>query len=159
MTGLDCLREEMLKRGANKSMVESRTAAMVLDILSEGKAYATEQFELEQKAKAIDGERRQEMSRINNKRIEAYCMMQNAQSRIAEVEEKEQYINNFLEGLKECETPEARDAMRTAQVFVNSVDVSTKYDNTAFIIGLATILTNGKMNGVDELKKINRTFG
>ena len=45
--------------------------------------------------------------------------------------------------------------MRAAQVFVNAVSVDTKYDNTAFIIGLAAILSKNGIGAMDELKKIN----
>jgi hypothetical protein len=41
-------------------------------------------------------------------------------------------------------------------MFVNTVSVETKYDNTAFIIGLAAILSNGRINPISELKKINK---
>ena len=72
--------------------------------------------------------------------------------------ETEEYIKKFLDSIEKCETAEARDTMKTAQMFVNSVDVDTKYDNTAFIIGLASILSNGQINGIDELKKINKNM-
>ena len=51
---------------------------------------------------------------------------------------------------------EGRDTMRIAQMFVNMVDVDTKYDNTAYIIGLAAILSRGGISAIDELKKINK---
>ena len=40
-------------------------------------------------------------------------------------------------------------------MFIDSVDVATKYDNTAYIIGLASILSNGSMDAIAELRKIN----
>ena len=46
--------------------------------------------------------------------------------------------------------------MRIARMFVNMVDVDTKYDNTAYIIGLAAILSRGGINAIGELKKINK---
>ena len=45
--------------------------------------------------------------------------------------------------------------MRRAQMFVNSVDVETKYDNTAFIVALGAILSDGKIGAIEELRKIN----
>jgi hypothetical protein len=40
-------------------------------------------------------------------------------------------------------------------MFVNSVNIDSKYDNTAFIVGLAAILSNGECGAISELKKIN----
>ena len=34
--------------------------------------------------------------------------------------------------------------------------VNTKYDNTAFIVGLAALLEGTRLNAVAELKKINK---
>ena len=70
-------------------------------------------------------------------------------------QETRNYIDVFLKAISDCETQEARDALRTAQMFINSVSVDTKYDNTAFIIGLASILSQGKTGAIDELRKIN----
>jgi hypothetical protein len=53
-----------------------------------------------------------------------------------------------------CETPQGRDAMRAAQVFANSVNIQTCYDNNAFIIGLASILAGKEMAPIDVVKKI-----
>lgn len=58
--------------------------------------------------------------------------------------------------LDECETAGGKDMLRLAQMFVNSVDVNSKYDNTAYIIGLAGILSGNKVAPIPELKKINR---
>jgi hypothetical protein len=70
-------------------------------------------------------------------------------------EAAEHYVERFNASLAACETEEGRDAMRAAQVFVNAVSVDTKYDNTAFIIGLAAILSKNGIGAMDELKKIN----
>ena len=162
MTGLELLKEEMLKRGASKTMVESKTAALVLDILSEGKSYATREYELVQRE--TDVALRERCARSNEAAYEAR-VKGDAERVLREAERKEkkcneliQYIKEFLAGLNECETAEARDNMRIAQIFVNTANVNTKYDNTAFIIGLASILSGKKLNGITELKKINTKF-
>ena len=165
MTGLDCLREEIIKRGGTKQMAESRTAALVLEILSDGKAYATRQYDIERMEDELNCHKSKAQMEAQNQLVKADLKFQRAEAILQAAEGKEKdfderikYIEEFLKALNDCETPEGRDAMRTAQVFVNSVSVDTKYDNTAFIIGLASILSNGKVDGITELKKINTQF-
>ena len=71
-------------------------------------------------------------------------------------EELEASVQKFEEGIRNCETAEARDMMKRVQFFVDAVDVDTKYDNTAYIIGLASILSDGNLDAMTELKKINK---
>lgn len=163
MTGLDALREEMLKRGASKAMTESKSTALVLEILSEGETYATRQFEIEERERRLEAKEKYYKTRAQQdaevKLRSAQHTLADAEALRAQTESAVKYIEDFTKGLEECETPEGRDAMRTAQVFVNSVTIDTKYDNTAFIVGLATILSGGAVNGIAELKKINTKFG
>jgi chromosome segregation ATPase len=160
MTGLDCLREEMEKRGLNKSQIESKVAAVVLDIVANAGNKYTEMQEQEQKAtkrlKEIE-------TQLENTKmyIEHYKrLLSKWDSEIENAREHrkhcEYYIDEFNKSISECETPEGRDAMRIAQMFVNSVNVDTKYDNTAYIIGLASILSKGNINAIGELQKINK---
>ena len=45
-------------------------------------------------------------------------------------------------------------------MFINSTDVNTKYDNTAYIIGLASILSGDTNSSpIAQLKKINPKLG
>ena len=156
MTGLELLKEEMRKRGANKAMIESKTLPMVLDIVAEtGNVYTDykeqddrleeKRLNLNRQSYMLDNRRRR--IELDEKDLEESVKAFN--------EEAKAYIENFLQELKQCETAEGRDRMRIAQTFVNSVDVNTKYDNTAFIIGLASIMANGSFGAIDELKKIN----
>ena len=57
--------------------------------------------------------------------------------------------------MEQAETPEARDRLRVAQAFINSVDIDTKYDNTAFIVGLSALLSGVQINPLKEIQKIN----
>ena len=162
MTGLDALREEMRKRGATEQMVKSKTVAMVLEILSEGNAYSTDQWEIEERERKLEFKEEHYKTAVQRdaetKLREAEHVYCDARQMKAEVDENVKYIEGWFDGLNQCETPEARDNMRTAQVFINTVNVDTKYDNTAFIVALSAILTGGKINGVKELKKINKDF-
>lgn len=163
MTGLECLREEMARRGANKAMIESKTAVMVLDILTEANgAYQKiddlNQLLAEQTSKIAMATRQLENLLEKYRRLKEDCsnLEKVKQETIRkELGESLDYIAKFNEALKECETAEGRDVMKTAQIYVNSVNIDTKYDNTAFIVGLAAILSNGKINALSELQKIN----
>ena len=58
MSGLDCLREEMARRGCTKAQIESKTAAVVLDILANsGDKYtklAETEGELDRKIRGLE---------------------------------------------------------------------------------------------------------
>ena len=160
MTGLECLREEMERRGATKTMIESKTAAMVLDIVANAPdEICVKEQETEQRLESL--RRAIERAEIELNRIKSQQETEEhkADAKLKEVMQAESramaYIEKFNESLTKCETAEGRDRMKIAQMFVNSVDVNTKYDNTAFIIGLSAILTQGGVNAMDEIKKIN----
>lgn len=157
MTGLDLLKQEMLKRGATKAQTESKILGMVLDIISEddkGGAYKRlDEVEKEIERKRMlflqmDGER-------HHKRQESERIIEDAKEQWKEING---YIAEFYEALKNCETPEGRDAMRRAQVFRNSINIKTGYDNNAYIILLGQILSAGDMGGLNAVKKINPTL-
>ena len=69
--------------------------------------------------------------------------------------EIEEYITSFCKDLEKLETPEARDRLKLAQLFANSVCVKTAYDNTAYIVCLGALLAGAKVNNVKEIKRIN----
>lgn len=43
-------------------------------------------------------------------------------------------------------------------MYINTVNINTKYDNTAFIVGLSAILTQTSFEPIKELKKINKNL-
>lgn len=157
MTGLDCLREELKNRGLPKSQIESRGVAMTLDILANSGDHYTKMWqdetELTQKIKALTSEKSGLEREVQFYERKASGYRSRADS---EREEYLEYIKAFFTALEECETEEGRDTLKKAQMFVNTVSVDTKYDNTAFIIGLSAILSNGKVGALSELKKINK---
>ena len=160
MTGLDCLREEMEKRGLSKAQIESKTAAVVLDILANSGTKYTEMWKEEygksERLKSIERDIRDCERQLEH--IKALISKaENEEKKIVEHRKHcEDYIDEFHNSLMECESEIGRDSMKAAQMFVNTVSVDTKYDNTAFIIGLAAILSNGRINPISELKKINK---
>lgn len=134
------VKEELIKRGLPKSSVESKYIPHVLDI-----ALGTDFFV---KSADLDEELRRQEERIRN-------MDKQAGNKYKQMLEDREYITEFYKALFDCDTDEGKDIMRTAQVFINSVNVNTKYDNTAFIIGLAAILSGGKVGAIEELHKLN----
>ena len=153
MNGLELLREEMKTRGCNTAQYNSKTVAIVLDILSgEGIHAFTDIYQAEQDLKAIQEEierRKRDWSRFWDR------FQKRREESEAEIERQLDYIKGFNDAMIDAETPEARDAMRTAQVFINSVKVDSKYDNTAFINGLAAILSRGGIGALNRLQKLD----
>lgn len=160
MTGLDCLREEMMNRGLTKQQCNSKTVAVVLDILANDGNNYQKTWECEQGYTERLSHLETELNNIEyiicRKENELFTYQRQIEKAKENREHCEDYIDEFNKSLQECETAEGRDAMRTAQMFVNSVDVNTKYDNTAYIIGLASILSGGKVQAIQELRKINK---
>ena len=159
MTGLDCLRTEMLERGMTKNQINSKIVAVVLDILAQSGTKYSEMWEKEKETSdrldEVSRELKYQITRLKGAEALMAVYQRTAEKFKTECEECKVYIDEFNKSLEACETTSGRDAMRTAQMYVNSVDIDTKYDNTAFIIGLSAILSRGAINPVDELRKIN----
>lgn len=160
MTGLELLQEEMLKRGAQKQQIQSKILPMVLDILSEDKTRYLDIVKAQNELAHLEQRVRWQNMTLENAKEELSSLKEEINGLKREkakyLTKERQYVNDWLEALKDMETAEGRDLMRKAQVFVNSVDIDTKYDNTAFIIGLASLLSGGEIGAIDELKKINK---
>lgn len=160
MTGLDCLRDEMEKRGLGKQQINSKIVAVVLDIVSQsGNKYTgmwKDENEASKRKSDLDGAIRLLERRQKNLVIDIEKARRNLGECETRKREIEEYVKKLCNAIDNCDTQEGRDTMRLAQMFVNSVDVDTKYDNTAYIIGLAAILSKGGINAIDELRKINK---
>lgn len=153
MTDLEQIREELKKRGVKTNVANSKALAIMLDVVLETGHTYTDLKEAELELAKLKRE-------AHYKKCEAKYeieRLEKAKSKVVkEFDEMKEYIDRFFAKLAEGETPEGRDALRKAQLYVNACDVQTKYDNTAYIIGLAAILSNGDICAIDELKKINR---
>ena len=160
MTGLDCLREEMKNRGMRQSQIESQVVPVILDIIAESENKYAEMWREEvaetTKLKELRSEIRSAEHRLDYLNRLVGKMEQEEEEAEKHREHCEDYIDEFHKALEACETADGRDIMRVAQMYVNSVSVDTKYDNTAYIIGLAAILSGGKINAIEELQKINK---
>lgn len=152
MTGMEELKKEMAARGLTKAQIESKAVYVVLDIVSVDPGKYVTVYEDEQRAKkTLEAANRERMSIerliIDNRKL----VNEAARTR----EEIKSYVDEFSKALENCDTDEGRDKLRLAQMYVNTVKVNTVYDNTAFIVGLASLLTGTQTDPLKELKKIN----
>jgi hypothetical protein len=84
---------------------------------------------------------RAELQALNDETLEA-C------TRVVKKQKKQkEYLQELEERLLKLETPEARDALRTAQAFTNMANVKTENQNIAYICGLALILSGRTLDG------------
>lgn len=166
---LDELKKRLLEKGVNPKHMNSKTFEKMLLILVEAGEGITgidlykkqEEFEKECERRTEELDRRE---RIIDQKYERYNQLATIEDRTAAcvkegqeiLDEYKANIQNVIDIMYKCETEEGRDKFRLAQLYINSVDVGTKYDNTAFIIGLASILSRpGNMDPINELVKIN----
>lgn len=145
------VKTELMKRGLPKGSVESKYVPQVMDIV-----LGTDYFvKISEDEEEIKRQERRVIDAKNRANAEVWKAMDKANLDAANVQADKEYIANFYKALFDCDTEEGKDVMRTAQVFINSVNVKTVYDNTAFIIGLAAILSGGKVGAIEELHKLN----
>lgn len=157
MTGLEALREEMLKAGATRQQVESKTVVLVVSCLTHMDYQVI--FDLEKDVKVMERKIKNLSYQIGLREAELRNLTNRCQREEEHIKNNKaslnEYIANFNKSLESMETPEARDRLRTAQLFMNTVNIDTKYDNTAFIVGLGALLNGISYNPLEELKKIN----
>lgn len=151
MTGLELFKVEMRKRGLTENQINSKSVAVALDILSESSGTYLHIKEAEDELKELRRhieflKREQEHKRIDFDEMKKELY--------EERQEFAKYVEKFNNSMQNAETPETRDQMRKLQLFINTVDIDTKYDNTAFIAALGAILSSGP-SPLEELKKIN----
>ena len=165
---LEELRERLLQKGHTKQELKSKVLASALDIFNNSNGEVldfvrleNEKKELEISIKHLKREEKDNEWRIKHQEEELSKICNGRQELLSKAQrEAKELHQRFLEELKNGETPEGRDTLRKAQLFIDSVEVTTKYDNTAYIAGLAAILSSGKIDALEELKKINpKAFG
>lgn len=153
MIDIESVKTEMYRRGYNKAQVESKVMLGVYEILSGSEfGSAEEMYKLETAIKVRQVDQINLERRCNELRREMQALKESINQQQSETQK---YLESMMRSLEECETKEGRDALKAAQMFVNSVNVDTKYDNTAFIIGLSAILSKGDVAPIESLRKIN----
>lgn len=163
MTGLELLKQEMINRGCTKAQCDSKVVLVVLDIVSkaDGKYLLLAELESTIKSKRLEitclQDQIEQLKIDRQKAKKEYEEMEQLRynRKMKKLQETDDYIKKFFEALEQAETPEARDRLRVAQTFINSVDIDTKYDNTAFIVGLSALLSGVQIHPLKEIQKIN----
>lgn len=143
MTNLEELRQEIKKQKLGIS-TDSKWLVKVLELITGADGKYSDMDRLEKEIISLKLQIKAYKHDLETLKAEARGVISPTQ----------EYIDKFFKALEECETPEGKDALKKAQMFVNTVNIDTKYDNTAFIYGLASILTQS-CAPLDELKKVN----
>lgn len=156
MDGFKKLQMEMIEKGCQTSQINSKAVAVAYAILTDNDEFL-DLIETNRRLK----EENENLEKLNKRYIDELerrrLELGNLKNQILEKNaERNEYIDAFYEDLKKCESQEGRDAMKRAQVFVNSVEIDTEYDNYAFIVGLGALLSNTSFNQIKELKKIDK---
>lgn len=148
-TGKELLFQELRERGLKEQQINSKTVAVVLDVIAND---GTERYLI---AKEVDDELKKKnealvslQSRVKIQKWHAEKELEELRSQSEELEknikimkeEFDEYVDEFGKAVSSLETPEARDRLKTAQLFVNSVLVRSNENNTVFIHGLSLIL-------------------
>lgn len=164
MTGLEALQEEMLRRGCTTQQVKSKAVAVVLDIIAKTPDKSPFEREWDLKHEQEELERKWAKYRVDREYWEQQIFVANeARSKAMEEQTKLKTMEResadrikaeLIAELEKCETPEMRDRIRMAKLFQELINVDTKYDNTAYIIGLSSILC-GSGIPMKELKTMN----
>jgi len=160
MTGLECLRKELKLRGMTESQINSKVVAVTLDILSHAdhSTAFTEEWNAEDRIAALNRAKceSEAAAKMAEARMDQFKRDMNARQEELEQDRKrfEKEKEAWRKELEEFQTDEARDRIRIAKFFENRIIVESKYDNTAYIIGLAAILCRSD-EPMKELKKMN----
>ena len=157
-TGLDCLKEEMAARGCSKAQLTSKVVPIILDIVANSdNGMFTDLYSAELKLNRINIELERKKRELDGEILKLKSIKKDIEFlREKEWEEAPEYIQNFYRDIENIETAECRDKLKLAQFYINSVNVETKYDNTAFIVGLSALLTGVQIDSMEELRKINK---
>lgn len=150
MTGKELLFQELRERGLTESQIKSKAVAVLLDVIAND---GTDRY---LKAKEVDDElikKEAALGAVQHRlKVQKWSadaefealnqrndnLSRNIQTMRAEFDE---YVAEFEKSLEAMETPEQRDRLRAAQIFINSVEVRTDANNTAYIHGLALLLS------------------
>ncbi len=156
--------DALIKAGANKRMANSKIAEVCFTVCANNPKLL-ELIDLDRacekkKTELINIESQIHLAKMlkpEYERIKEFIKSHEGMEKAADIYQANvEYIEKFNKSLDECDTKEGRDALRLAQVFVNSVDTNTDQNNTAFINGLACILSRGECGSLfNGFKKLN----
>lgn len=145
---LDEMKEELIKRGVSAN---AKCIPHVMDIMTQDDKY-WDLARIDEEIEKKKNELKCLGSKLHLATIEYEDRLKTSK---AELDECVKYIEDWYENLCQCESAEGRDKMRAAQVFANTCNIKTCYDNTAFIVGLASILSGETMSPIEAIRQIN----
>lgn len=147
--GKELLFEELRARGLTESQIKSKAVAVLLDVIAND---GTDRY---LNAKEVDDELKEKKEALvslqNSLKIRKWQneeVLKSLRRRSDNLEENikamraefDEYVAEFGKSLEAMETPEARDQLKAAHLFTNTVKIQSKENNTAYIQGLAQIL-------------------
>lgn len=152
MTGLECLQEEMKKRGATKSTIDSKAVPMLIEIFADNMGLVTDSFfSIQEEMKKSTCEMNMVRNEFYNKSIELSereTALNKTYGKLHdELFEMQKRLCDLQEQLEACETEESRDRIRLLDQFDRRVlpmygnQKMNGYERTAYIKGCAAILS------------------
>ena len=167
MSGIELLRERLTELGLNKAATHNKAVELTVAVIANGDDVdATIAFkELLDQYRISSDVLKCKQAALNDKLSELSIYERSLSEKEKEISKSSrileeqriqltQMIDDFKDCLCECETAEGRDAARKAAFFIANTNVNTAYDNTAFINGLAALLSDTQSNLPDNIKKV-----
>ena len=166
MSGIELIRERLAELGLKKNVIHSNAVELTIAVIANGDdvdatiafkellhQYYVSSNDLTRKQAELSAKQRN--LSIYEKHLSEEKERISKSSRILEEQRNQfsQMIDEFKNCLCECETAEGRDAARKAAFYIANTNVNTAYDNTAFIYGLAALLSDTQSNLPDNIKK------
>lgn len=159
MTGREILNQKLKAKGLTDVQIKSKAVETTIAVLAEetdGTNYSALIQDAIQEYRVARNNADAEARRYYAREAEISDQKKANSAREQDLIKSANGIKNLLIDLEkvydeilELETAEQRDRTRTARFFMDSVNVNTVYDNTAYIKGLSAILS-GKEIPADE---------
>lgn len=164
MTGMEIILEKLRNKGysAGKIKTNAEFIADIVTILSDdetrrkvdvAKMHETEAQMTYERAVEERSRAQTTLSMANTKELNAENIMAAAKQKEEEAAETLKRVEQLSKVMSDCETQEARDRVRMANLFRGMTDIQTPQNNTAYIAGLASILS-GCTPAIAELKDL-----
>ena len=149
MTGIDCLKSELMKMGFSESKIRMNIELImaIVSVVSENKEqvnaarlyYEMADDKLD-RAREYERDAKHQLAAARQAELNARSRDSDARASEREAMAAEQRAHEIEMRLETMETAEARDKIRLAHLFDKMTERKTCYDNTAYIKGLAAIL-------------------
>lgn len=159
MTGLELLEKKLVEDGYCKLVTEHSRKVIqgcVAILANADMSVYTDIRQAMDRLNEIYSKIRSKEKEARRLEISVAALQSDRESLVNKINNDVAYINTLQEALEQCETSEGRDRLRIAQMFINSVNIDTKYDNTAYIVGLSAILAGQTVAAIPTLKKLNK---